>query len=129
MSPSAPLDPASLNLSQFLSGMARDIGGAGAGRSVSVASASVSVATAAKSAPAEATEVTDDIKSGETDAEKLSKLRIPTTVAPPIIAVTPTPTAVKVQRASGGLYVAIFCAAIIVLGLMAGVALFLMQGP
>jgi len=95
---------------------------------VSVAPANEAVATAVKSVPAEATEVTDNIKSGETDPEKLTKLRAPTAVAPPIITVVPATTATSAQRTKGGLYVAITCGAIIVLGLVAGVALFLMQG-
>ncbi len=122
MSPSAPLDPGSPQLNPFLSAMSRD-----AGRSVSVGPASIAV-SAVKAAPGEATEVTDDIKSGETDAEKLSKLRIQPPPAPPAISVSITTTPAASRRAAGGMYVAMACAAIIMLGLAAGVVLFLMQG-
>jgi hypothetical protein len=80
----------------------------------------------------EATEVTDNIKSGETDPEKLSKLRVSTALASPIVVVAPAPAAQSVQPTSTptgrGLYVAIACGAIILLGLAAAVALFLMLG-
>jgi hypothetical protein len=130
MSPSAPLDLGSLNLSQFLSGISREGGPGGAGRSMSVgaASAAMAVAAVASPIPAEAAEVTDNIKSGETDPEKLSKLRIQPTIVPPIVAVAPMPVAMRARRANGGLYLAIVCGAIILLGLAVGVVLFLMQG-
>jgi serine/threonine protein kinase len=120
MSPSAPLDPGSLN--PFLSAMSRD-----AGRSVSVGPASLAV-SAVSTAPVEYAEVTDNIKSGDTDPEKLSRLRIQPPPAPPPISLSMTTTPATSHRSTGGLYVAVVCGAIVLLGLAAGVVLFLMQG-
>jgi hypothetical protein len=130
MTPSAGLDVANPNLSQYLSSMWRDGGTLNTGRSNS---GQVSAAMAAMPITrTEATEVTDNIKSGETDPEKLSKLRVSTALASPIVVVAPAPAAQSVQPTSTptgrGLYVAIACGAIILLGLAAAVALFLMLG-
>jgi hypothetical protein len=98
-----------------------------AGRSVSVGPASLAV-SAVSTAPVEYAEVTDNIKSGDTDPEKLSRLRIQPPPAPPPISLSMTTTPATSHRSTGGLYVAVVCGAIVLLGLAAGVVLFLMQG-
>jgi serine/threonine protein kinase len=127
LSPSAAYDPANASFSQFLSGMSRDNGASG-GPFVSVAPARAAVAVASQSRPAETAEVTDNIKSGDTDPETLPKLRIQPPPAPPAISVSIMPSPATSRSGVSGMYVVLACGAIILLGLAAGVALFLIQG-
>jgi hypothetical protein len=126
MTPNVAFDPANANLSHFLSNVWRDGGTSNTGGS---ASGQVSAAMVAMPiAPAQATEVTDNIKSGETDPEKLPKLRVSPAIAAPIVEISSGPTSAKGRSPAGRLYVAIVCGGIILLALAAGVALFVMRG-
>jgi hypothetical protein len=67
------------------------------------------------------------MKSGETDRDTLLKLRIQTPPAPPPVAIATASSPFATPRTSGALYLAIACGTIVLLGLAAGIALFLMQ--
>jgi serine/threonine protein kinase len=125
MTGSVPIDSATFKLNDFLTTMSRDSGSSVSGRSLAVAPGSLAVAAAA---PSQAAEVTDSIKSGETDRDALQKLRTTAAAATSAISVTTTTQPAPAARSANGLYLAIACGAIIVAGLAVGMALFLLQG-
>ena len=73
MTGSVSINSANFKLNEFLSTMSRDTGQSVAGRSLSVASAGVAMAPQVV-ARVEAAEVTDEMKSGETDPDTLVKV-------------------------------------------------------
>jgi serine/threonine protein kinase len=127
MTGSGIIDSATFKLNDFLTSLPRDSGSSVSGRSLGVAPQSATVAVA-PATPSQGTEVTDNIKSGETDRDALLKLRATPAATPPTISVTTTTQPAPAVRSANGLYLAIACGAIIVAGLAVGMALFLLQG-